>query len=101
MESNGDSDNEQYDEDEYEEALSKIQEEWKKGPKTRSTSVLKSLMDRTRSVRRKWIEQDRPMTSDILERFPCFCSSRQMREFELKYFLQTIYNAINCPIGPP
>ena len=78
LENNGDDDNEQYDEDEYEEAVSKIQEEWKKGPKTRSRSVLKSLMDRTRSVRRKWIEQDRPMMSDILERFPCLSNSRQV-----------------------
>lgn len=52
------------DEDEYEQCVSKLRGEWKKGAKTKSRSVVKSMMDR-RSMRRRWIEQESPMMSDI------------------------------------
>lgn len=67
------------DENEYEKCVSELKAEWKKGVKTRSRAVVKSLMNKTRNMRRRWIEQDRPMTSDILDRFPCLGNSRQVR----------------------
>lgn len=68
--------NHEYDEDEYEKAILDLTEEWKKGRRSRSQAVVKELMDKTRPHRRRWIEQDRPMVSDVLSKFPCFVHSR-------------------------
>ena len=75
------------DENEYEKCVSELKAEWKKGAKTRSRAVVKSLMDKTRNMRRRWIEQDRPMTSDILDKFPCLGNSRQVRLYRLWWII--------------
>lgn len=68
----------EYDEDEYEAALSDLADEWSKGRRSRSQAVVKELMDKTAPQRRKWIEQDRPMVSDVLSKYPCFGHSRHV-----------------------
>ena len=73
-----DPDREEIDNDQYEQDVSDLQGEWGKGSKSRSQAVLKTLMDRTRLLRRKWIDEDRPMVATILEKFPCLAHSRQV-----------------------
>ena len=43
---------------------------------------------------RKWVEQDRPFISDILNKLPCLDNSRQVRELNLKLY---IYDTIGLP----
>lgn len=69
---------EEVDNDQYEQDVSNLQGEWSKGSKSRSQAVLKTLMDKTRWLRRKWIEEDRPMVATILDKFPCLAHSRQV-----------------------
>ena len=66
------------DEDEYEEAVEKLQEEYKrkKGKKTTSHSYIKNLMDKTKLRRHQWIRQDRPLILEILDKFPYLSTSR-------------------------
>lgn len=45
-------------EDEHEEAVREIEEEYKKGKKARNMGKLKSLIDKTRWRRRMWIENE-------------------------------------------
>lgn len=71
-----DEENLEHDEDEYEKAILDLAEEWKKGRRSRSQAVVKDLMDKTGPHRRRWIEQDRPMVSEVLSKFPCFGHSR-------------------------
>ena len=73
----------EYDEDEYEAALSDLADEWSKGRRSRSHAVVKELMDKTAPQRRKWIEQDRPMVSDVLSKYPCFGHSRHVSVINL------------------
>ena len=78
-----DPDLEEMDDDQYAQDVSELQGEWGKGSKSRSQAVLKTLMDKTRALRRKWIEEDRPMVAAIMERFPCLAHSRQVYVFYL------------------
>ena len=64
------------DEDEYEEAVAMLKDEWKKGRKSRSQATIKELMDKTAQLRRRWIEAQRPLVSDVLGKFPCLSQSR-------------------------
>ena len=73
----------EYDKDEYEAALSDLAEEWSKGRRSRSQAVIKELMDKTAPQRRKWIEQDRPMVSDVLSKYPCLGHSRSVSMISL------------------
>ena len=57
------------DEDEYEEAVAMLKDEWKKGRKSRSQATIKELMDKTAQLRRRWIEAQRPLVSDVLGKF--------------------------------
>ena len=66
----------EYDEDEYEAALSNLADEWSKGRISRFQAVVKELMDKTAPQRRKWIEQDRPMVSDGLSKYPSIWSKQ-------------------------
>ena len=66
------------DEDEYEEAVEKLQEEYKrkKGKKTTSHSYIKNSMDKTKLRRHQWIRQDKPLILEILDKFPYLSTSR-------------------------
>ena len=67
----------QLDEGEYEEAIVKLQAEYKKSHKGgRNQATVKDLMDKTMSRRRKWIEEERPLVSDAIKKFPCLSTSR-------------------------
>ena len=63
-------------EDEYEQAVTMLKYEWKKGRKSRSQATIKELMDKTAQLRRGWIEAERPLVSDVLAKFPCLSQSR-------------------------
>lgn len=61
-------------EEEYEEAVKKMQEEYKsksgKGKQKSSNSTVKHLMDKTRWRRLKWLQDEHPMVSEVLNKFP-------------------------------
>lgn len=61
MQTDHEEDNIESDEDQYEEAISKLAVEWKKGRKTRSQAIVKQLMDNTNTLHRKWIEEECPL----------------------------------------
>ena len=85
----------EYDEDEYEVAVSDLAEEWSKGRRSRSQGVIKDLMDKTAPQRRKWIEQDRPLVSDVLSKYPCFGHSRNVSaKFLLPRVFDMFYNYV-------
>lgn len=68
------------DEEEYEEALKQMQEEYKsrsvKGKEGRSSSTIKHLMGKTRLQRLKWIQDERPLVSEVLKKFPFLKTNR-------------------------
>lgn len=67
------------DDDEYEEAIKELQQEFKskgKGKKGNGHGFVKNLMAKTRVRRRQWINSDRPLISDVLEKFPYLSTSR-------------------------
>lgn len=66
------------DEEEYEEAVQKLQEECKskKGKKAANHSIIKNLMEKTKLRRHQWIRQDRPLILEILDKFPYLSTSR-------------------------
>ena len=73
------SENEQtIDEEEYEETVRKLQEEFKNknGKKGSSHSIIKNLMEKTKFQRHKWIRQDKPMILEVLDKFPYLSTSR-------------------------
>ena len=66
-------------EDDYEEALAELQTEWKKGKKGgRNHSVIKQLMEKTASTRHRWITDERPLVSQVLEKYPLLKESRMV-----------------------
>ena len=66
------------DEEEYEEAVGKLQEEYKikKGKKSTNHSIIKNEMEKTKLRRHQWIRQDRPLILEILDKFPYLSTSR-------------------------
>ena len=68
------------DEEEYEEAIKQMQEEYRnkstKGKQGRSSSTIKHLMGKTRLLRLKWIQDERPLVSEILKKFPFLKANR-------------------------
>lgn len=61
-------------EEEYEEAIKKMEEEYKskssKGKQGRSNSMVKHLMEKTRLERLKWIQDEHLLVSEVLHKFP-------------------------------
>ena len=70
-------DSEINDED-YEEAVQGLQDEYrnKKNKKGSNHKVIKELMEKTKKKRHQWIRQDRPMITEVLDRFPLLRTSR-------------------------
>lgn len=66
------------DEEEYQEAVEKLQEEYrnKKGKKSTNHSIIKNLMEKTKLRRHEWIRKDRPLILEILDKFPYLSTSR-------------------------
>lgn len=66
------------DEEEYEEAVEVLQDEYnnKKNKKGSSHKVIKDLMEKTKQRRHQWIRRDRPMITEVLEKFPVLRTSR-------------------------
>ncbi len=60
----------------YREAVSEIQSEWKKLKKSRNQAHFKELMETTYTIRRKWIAEEHPLVSDVIEKFPCLASTK-------------------------
>ena len=59
--------------EEYEEAIEKLQEDYRskgKNRKGKGHGYVKNLMEITRIRRHQWIQSGRPLISDILEKFP-------------------------------
>ena len=72
-------DGEGLNDDEYEAVIKELQTEYKKGRKGgRNQALLKQLMEKTRKGRRRWIENERPLVSEVIGRFPCLETSRMV-----------------------
>jgi len=67
-------------EEEYEEAIQNLKEELKKGGKRMGKhSTVKHPMGITRMRRCQWIQQDHPLISEVMEKFPCLAYSKWVR----------------------
>ena len=70
-------------EEEYEEAVKQMQQEYKKksakGKQGRSNSTVKHLMNKTRFQRLKWIQDEHPLVSEVLKKFPFLKANRWVR----------------------
>ena len=67
------------DDDEYDEAIEHLLKEFKskqKGKKGNGYGFVKELMVKTRFRRHQWISNDRPLISEVLEKFLYLSSSR-------------------------
>ena len=64
------------DDEEFEEFVVDLAEEWRKDKKERNMATVKSLFDQTANRRRQWIINDRPLLSEVYDAFPCYSSSR-------------------------
>ena len=65
--------------EEYEEAVQVLQDEYnnrKKNKKGSNQKVIKDLMEKTKVKRHQWIRQDRPMITEVLDKFPVLRTSR-------------------------
>lgn len=72
------------DDDEYEEAIVQLQQEFKnkgKGKKGKGHGFVKNLMIKTRFRRHQWINNDRPLISEVLQKFPHLSTSRWVSLF--------------------
>ncbi len=65
-------------EGEYLAAMDELNVEVKKPKRERNHATLKHLMETTRQQRRKWIIGERPLVSQILEKYPVLASSKQV-----------------------
>lgn len=66
-------------EEEYEEAVQVLQDEYnnkKKNKKGSNHKIIKDLMEKTKKRRHQWIRQDRPMVTEVLNKFPVLRTSR-------------------------
>ena len=74
------------DEEEYEEVIKQMQEEYKrksaKGKQGRSSSTVKHLMGKTRLRRLKWIQDECPLVSEVLKKFPFLKANRWVSLFK-------------------
>ena len=70
------------DDEVYEEALSNLKAEMKKGGKSKATgkhTTIKHIMQLTRKRRCQWIQEEHPLISDVVQKFPCLAFSRWVR----------------------
>jgi DNA primase catalytic subunit len=72
-------DSENLDDEEYEQVVTQLQLEWKKGRKGRSQTLIKQLMEKTSITRRQWITDEKPLVADVLSKFPMLKQSRMVR----------------------
>ena len=87
MRSHDDSDGPELNDDEYEKTIKKLQTEYKKGRKGgKNQALLKQLIEKTRRGRRRWIENERPLVSEVVGRFPCLGTSRMVRFLDCSGF---------------
>lgn len=64
------------DDDNYQGAIDELKAEYRKGKKDRNHSTVKQLMDTTLIRRRKWIMQERPLISEVLQKFSPLTTSK-------------------------
>ena len=67
----------------YEEALCDLKSEMKKGGKNKATgkhTTIKHIMQITRKKRCQWIQEQHPLISEVIEKFPCLAFSRWVRQ---------------------
>ena len=72
------------DDEEYEEAICEMKTEHAK-KRGKNHSRIKQLMETTRGRRKKWITEDSPLTSQILQKFPLLSSTKTVSLYLLTY----------------
>ena len=66
--------------------IKELQAEYIKGRKgSRNQALLKQLMEKTRR-RRRWIENERPLVSEVVGRFPCLGTSRMVSSLDCSIY---------------
>ena len=81
-----DSNGQELNDDEYE-GIKELQAEYRKGHKGgRNQALLKQLMEKTRRGRRRWIENERPLVSEVVGRFPCLGTSRTVSSLDYSIY---------------
>ena len=81
-----DSNGQELNDDEYEGMIKELQAEYRKGRKgDRSQALLKQLMEKTRG-RRRWVENERPLVSEVVGRFPCLGTSRTVSSLDYSIY---------------
>ena len=82
-----DSNGQELNDDEYEGMIKELQAEYRKGRKEgRNQALLKQLIEKTRRGRRRWIENERPLVSEVVERFPCLRTSRMVSSLDYSIY---------------
>ena len=72
------------DDDLYEESIHDLKVEMKKGGKGKATgkhSTVKHIMEVTRKKRCQWIQEERPLITEVIEKFPCLAFSKWIRMY--------------------
>ena len=64
------------DDEEYEDLVDELAEEWRKDKKDRSMTTIKDLFVLTFQKRQYWITKQQPALPDILAKFPCLSCTR-------------------------
>ena len=66
----------QLSQEEYEDAVTELKQEYRGDKKKRNYAKVKHLMESTQLQRRKWVLEKRPLVVEILEMFPFLSSSK-------------------------
>ena len=64
--------------EECKETMDELNQEYKKSKRERNHATIKHLMEATKQHRRKWIMEERPLMSEVLDKFPFLASSKQV-----------------------
>jgi len=67
----GSEDESEMSQEEYEEAVKALKDEFKKSGKHKgSSSTVKHLLDKMRRLRLVWVQDERPLVAEVIKRFP-------------------------------
>ncbi len=64
--------------EEYEDAMTELNTEYKMSKRGRNHATIKHLMETTQQRRRKWIMEESPHVSEVLDKFPFLTSSKNV-----------------------
>ena len=64
--------------EEYKESMDELNQEYKKSKRERNHATIEQLMKATQQHCRKWIVEEHPLMSEVLDKFPFLASSKKV-----------------------